>query len=352
MLHAEITLPRLLRANCLLLAGIFAALCAVNAAAQAGPTVDNNKGLPDNKVEGRLFFPSGTPVAPIRVRLSGDRGEQSANTDRDGRFWFRGLRPGRYTLIVDGGPAYQSVSQMVDVIPLGTPSAQGDNFSQTATINIRLQPSTGPETKTGVINAELSDVPKEALDLYNSALKLANQGDRKKATELLKKAISIHPQFVPALNGLGVQYMKLGELDSAAETFSSALKIQPENFSLHLNYGLVLFQQKKYVEADQELDLALRKNEASATAHFYKGRTLIGLQRYADAEVQLQRVVALGGEEANLAHRYLGGLYVEKGDNVRAISELETFLKLEPKAKEADKIREMIKQLQQKSPGQ
>jgi Tfp pilus assembly protein PilF len=252
---------------------------------------------------------------------------------------------------VEGGDLYQSVSQMVDVMPLGSGSMQGDNPSQTATLTIRLQLKSS-DSGSGVVTADLSKIPKEAVELFNSALKSANEGDRKKATELLKKAISIHPQFVAALNGLGVQYMKLGELDNASETFSSALKIEPEVFILHLNYGLVLFQQKKYSEADHELDLALKKNEASATAHFYKGRVLIALRRFDEAERELQRVVTLGGEEASIAHRYLGGLYVEKGDNARAISELQTFLKLDPKTKEAEKIRELIKQLQQRSPAQ
>jgi tetratricopeptide (TPR) repeat protein len=351
MLVIQVSLPRLHHARVLLLAGVFIALCVTTATAQAGPTVDNTKGLPDNRIEGRLFFPSGTPGTPIRVRLSGDRGETSTNSDRDGRFGFRGLRPGRYTILVEGGTSYQSVSQLVDVMPLGSSGMQGDNPSQTATLNIRLELKTSPDSGSGLVTAD-SKIPKEAVELYNSALKSANEGDRKKASELLKKALSIHPQFVAALNGLGVQYMKLGELDNASETFSSALKIEPEVFILHLNYGLVLFQQKKYSEADHELDLALKKNEASATAHFYKGRVLIALQRYNDAELELQRVVALGGEEASLAHRYLGGLYVEKGDNARAISELQTFLKLEPKTKEAEKIREMIKQLQQRSPDQ
>lgn len=350
MLNIQVSLPGLRRARVLFLAGIFFALCVTTATGQAGPTVDNTKGLPDNRIEGRLYFPSGNPRTPIRIRLSGDRGEQSTNSDRDGRFYFRGLRPGRYTILVEGGDFYQSVSQLVEVMPLGSGSMQGDNPSQTATLNIRLELKTSPGSGSGLGTADFSKIPKEAVELYNSALKSANEGDRRKASELLKKALSIHPQFVAALNGLGVQYMKLGELDKASEIFSSALKIEPEAFILHLNYGLVLFQQKKYSEAEHELDLALKKNEASATAHYYKGRVLIALQRYDAAELELQRVVAQGGEEASIAHRYLGGLYVEKGDNARAISELQAFLKLEPKSKEAEKIRELIKQLQQRSP--
>jgi Flp pilus assembly protein TadD len=351
MLGIHAFFPVLHHIRVFLLAGVFLALCVSTANAQAGPGVDNTKGLPDNRIEGRVFFPTGPPATPTRVRLSGDRGDQSTNVDRDGRFSFRGLRPGRYTLTVEGGTTYQTVSQLVDVMPVASAGMQGDNPSQTATLNIRLQLRSS-DSGAGVATADLSNVPKEAVELYNSALKSATDGDRKKVVELLKKAIAIHPTFVAALNGLGVQYLKLGELDNASETFKAALKVEPDLFIPRLNYGIVLFQQKKYAEANTELDLALKKNEASSTAHYFKGRVLIALQRYDDAVIEFQRVVAIGGEEVSLAHRFLGGLYVQKGDNARALSELQTYLKLQPDSKEADQIKELIKKLQESNPKQ
>jgi len=329
-------------------AGLLLATFLSVAVGQSGPGVDNTKGLPDNRFEGRVLFPSGSALQTVRITLKGDRGDQSTNTDRDGRFEFRGLRPGRYTLLVDGGGVYQSVSEMVEVSPTGTGSMQGDNPSQMASLTIRLTPAPSSGIGVGTISA----VPKAATDLYNSALKLAQEGDRKKAIELLKQAIAIHPQFLAALNGLGIQYMKVGDFENAAQTFSAALRISPNDFLLHLNYGLTLFQQKKFEEAIHELDLALQAKEESSTAHYYKGRALIAGRRFAEAEVELQRTVALAGEETSLAHRYLAGIYLETGDNARAVSELQTFLKLEPKAKDADKIRDLIKQLESKKTGQ
>ena len=46
------------------------------------------------------------------------------------------------------------------------------------------------------------------------------------------------------------------------------------------------------------------------------------------------------------AHRYLEAMaYIEMGESVRAAVELEKYLSLSPKAKDADKIRDIIKQL-------
>lgn len=332
------------RAGFLFFMAVILAMFTASAFAQGGPGVDNSKGLPDNSIEGKIFFSGPAPGTPIKLQLTGDRGVQSANTDRDGRFFFKWLEPGRYTLTVDGGPNYESVSQFVEVRPIATPSMQGDRASQTATINIRLLPkgSGGPGS---VVNANFANVPKPALDAYNAALKAAQENDRKKAIEFLKTAVSLHPTFVEALNGLGVQYMKTGDLDKAAEAFSSALKIQPGLFILHLNYGAVLLQQKKNAEAQTQLALAVKAGDTSATAHFLHARALIALQRYDEAEKEFQRVVVLGGDDAAMAHRYLGGIYVEKGDKPRAISELEAYVKLMPQAKDADRVRDLIKQL-------
>ena len=60
---------------------------------------------------------------------------------------------------------------------------------------------------------------------------------------------------------------------------------------------------------------------------------------------ELRRAVALGGNDAKMAHRYLGVIYIERGEHARAVEALETYLRLEPKAKEAAQIREIIKDL-------
>jgi regulator of sirC expression with transglutaminase-like and TPR domain len=75
------------------------------------------------------------------------------------------------------------------------------------------------------------------------------------------------------------------------------------------------------------------------------GRALIGLLRYEEAERECLRALALGGDEARMAHRYLGAIYIERGEPARAVEALETYLRLDPKAAEAAQIRALVKQL-------
>ncbi len=146
-----------------------------------------------------------------------------------------------------------------------------------------------------------------------------------------------------------MQYLKKGELDKAAEVLTKVLKISPDAPEPLLNYGIVLLQQKKFAEAETQLREAVKKNESAYTAHLYFGITLIYVKKYDEAEAELQKAVTLGGPKAGQAHYYLGGLYWQTGKNRQAADELEMYLKLEPKASNAERVRTTVKELRSKS---
>ena len=52
-----------------------------------------------------------------------------------------------------------------------------------------------------------------------------------------------------------------------------------------------------------------------------------------------------GGEKLDMAHLYLGQVYSQKRKNAEAISELEKYLEMVPKAPNADRIKQAIEQL-------
>ena len=94
----------------------------------------------------------------------------------------------------------------------------------------------------------------------------------------------------------------------------------------------MLLQKKKFAEAEAQLRDAVKKNDNAFTAHLYFGITLIHFKKYAEAETELRKAIALGGPKASQAHYYLGGVYWQTGNYRQAADELETYLKLEPKA--------------------
>ena len=330
----------------LLCSAIAILILSFNAMAQSdvpGQTSPGNGG--QNTIQGDIITPGGKRMdRPVTVRLNTMRGELSTQSNGNGTFLFRQLTGGRYVITVDAGEAYAPASETLDIPHSGGTGRIGGMYS----VQVYLRPKAGAAAVSkGVISA--NDPPKAAVDLYNKALESVKAGERDKAIEQLKAALAIHPNFAAALNGLGVQYMKLGKYQAAYESFNAALTITPESFIVHLNCGITLFQLNKFAEAEKELAVALLKNGASGTAHLYRARALIALNRLDDAATNLKRAVEIGGEDVQIAHRYLAGVYMEKNQNAEAVKELELYLKSSAAAKETDQIKNLIKELNKKA---
>ena len=313
----------------------------------AGLSIAAQSDLQKNTIQGDIITPNGTRLDhPVMVWISSNRGELSTTSNGNGSFVFRQLGGGRFTVRVNAGDAYEEASEVVDITDSGS-TGNISRMGQIYSVQIHLRPKPGAPITKGVISA--NDPPQTALDLYNKALESVKEGHRDKAIEQLKGAVAIHPTFVAALNGLGVQYLKVGNHQAAFEAFTRALKITPDSFTLHLNCGISLFSLNKPAEAETQFAVAIAKNEAAGSAHLYHARALIALNRLNDAEIDLKRALEIGGDDVKLAHRYLAWIYVEKGENVEAVKQLEMYLIVSPDSKETDQIKNLIKELNKKA---
>jgi tetratricopeptide (TPR) repeat protein len=214
-------------------------------------------------------------------------------------------------------------------------------------VQIYLRPK-GSGSQAGITHAVPSNVPKAARDLYLKGVESARAGDRKKAIEQFKQAISQAPTFELAYNEMGVQYLTLGQADKAADAFANAIKLEPEEFVARLNYGIALLNLNKFAEAEKELRQALQKNVAAPTGHYYVALALMKQQQFDAAEREFKTSITNSNDHIAPAHKYLGGIYWRNKQYVRAADELERYIALNPKAPDADKIRDTIKDLRSK----
>jgi regulator of sirC expression with transglutaminase-like and TPR domain len=74
----------------------------------------------------------------------------------------------------------------------------------------------------------------------------------------------------------------------------------------------------------------------------------MGQQKLDEAETELQLSAKANSPDVAVTHKYLGGLYWGRREYKRAAEELETYLKLMPKAADADRTRAAIKELKEK----
>ncbi|HKS26596.1 MAG TPA: tetratricopeptide repeat protein [Pyrinomonadaceae bacterium] len=309
-----------------------------------------------NAISGRIYFPSGR-AADMRAKVSLETMTSSRLTvlaDTDGAFRFKNLAAGSYTVVIEAGEDYETVREPV-FIEGNSNLGRGVRIPmvpRTVMVPIYLRPKRAAakaEAKPGVLDAALANVPKTALELYQKAQDAIQANDSKKAIEHLRAALSLYPEFALALNSLGVEYLKLGNADRALEALRDAVRLSPDAFVPRLNFGIAYLEKKQFGEAESNLRLALQKNDGSPSAHMYLGITLISLRRYEEAEKELERAVSLkGGESMAQAHKLLGGLYWQRGQFKQAAEQLEVYLKLAPKAPDAERIRTTVKELRSK----
>lgn len=291
----------------------------------------------NNTIQGKVYFPAGDrntgKTIKLHIESANATGGASTVTDQDGVFRFNGLRAGSYEVVVDGGKDYENTREPVTIDPVG-----GGRIMQ---VNIALRP------KVDVSNPAFAGVPKSALDLYQKGTTAAQKGDAKGAVQFLTQAVSTYPNFALALSDLGAQYLKLLQWDKAAETFDALVKLKPDDAGAHLDLGIALYNigGEKLPLAEAQFREAIKLNSPGPSAHYYLGMTLVKTRKYPEAQSELELAVKNGGDNIALAHRYLGGLYQAAHKNKEAANELEKYLKLDPKAKDADRIKQSIADL-------
>jgi len=333
-----------------LLAFLLIVLISATGLSQSGGGVDTLGTGGRHTIQGRIYFPSGRRSdVRVKVRLTSlNSGELIVFSDVNGSFSFKGLEAGTYTVVVDAGDDYEQARESVYIETEAGSSRRGvvlPPVSRLYTVDINLRPKQEGRPKAGVVSAALAAVPEKARELYLKAVTSAEQGDNAKAISQLKSALNLFPEFPLALNELGVQYLRASQPDKAAEVLSKAVKLSAEDFAPRLNYGIALLNLHKLADAEEQLRVAVNKQSGAPTAHMYLGITL-AIQRKLDEGIkELDLAIASKSPEVTLAHRYLGGIYYERREYENAANELETYLKLVPKAPDAEVLRQKIREM-------
>jgi tetratricopeptide (TPR) repeat protein len=328
------------RAAGLALAACLLVLCSLHAGAQAP---GSSRGLPggegNHTIQGRVHFPTvqSNGSNRVKVTLQGVSASSTSSTltDEDGAFRFNQILPGSYSIVVDAGKDYETARESVNIDRENSVGSMISNVE----IMLKLKADANPA---------FANIPKAALDLYQKGAAAAQKGNAKGAVEFLSQAVSAFPNFPAALSELGLQYLKLVQMDKAAETFEALVKLKPDDATAQLNLGIALFSQNKLDQAETHLREAIKLNNAGSAAHYYLGVTLIKTKRYDEAQKELETTIANGGDSIAQAHKFLGGLYMSAKKNKQAADELEKYLQLDPKAPNAEQIRGTIKDLRSK----
>lgn len=288
----------------------------------------------------KVMLPDGKPAVGAKITLSAAEymGPNSGYADSDGTYNFSNLPGGNYTF-----------SARVEGLPQENESLTISRDSSSAsTFNIVLY-LRNPGQKKGDFysaNPMFKDVSKDALERFKKGMEKSQKNDHKGALAYFDEAITMFPQFAAAYYEKGAAHIKLEEYDKAISSFAKAIEIKPDYYEAKFSIGYTRFLMKDYEVAAAVFGDLLQKKKDDPQAFMYIGICLVHMNRIAQAEYALKQAVTLkGGENLALAHRSLAGVYIQQKKNADAITELEKYLQLVPKAPDADKLKQTITDL-------
>jgi tetratricopeptide (TPR) repeat protein len=276
----------------------------------------------DAKFRGTVKDEEGNPVpnAKITLTLIARNLSFSFKSNKKGKFYRRGIEPGRYLLTVEI-EGYQTLRKKIYIrageelkmdIVIEKKVALGNaknNFIQ----GIQFYQQKKFDKAIEAFQTALKYAPDFAEGYYNLGLAYLYKGDLNNAIINMEKAIKIKPDFIEAYFGLGQAYVNKGNEEKAIEIYKKASDINPNNAKVYVNLGALYFSIKKDDLAIESL-LKAKELDPSLPNTYYQ----------------------------------FGLLYLRKRDIKKSVENFKKFLELAPNAPEAEAVKAILHDLEKK----
>ena len=166
-----------------------------------------------------------------------------------------------------------------------------------------------------------------AQDLYNQILKIdpnyinalnnigvifQGLGKKQRAKECFEKAIKINPNYADAYYNLGNIFKDLGKNQKAKEFFEKAIEINPNYADAHNNLGNVFKDSGNLQKAKEFFEKAIENNPNHAGALNNLGVIFKELKKNREAKNCFEQVIKINPNHAD-AHNNLGVIFQELG---------------------------------------
>jgi Flp pilus assembly protein TadD len=283
----------------------------------------------------QIFMPGGAlPPRPIRFTLTRDDGRvEVVFTDTKGKFQVTGdlIRDADYVVTVESDGATYDTTVATFRILRGTP----------VYTTVFLRPFTSKsKVPPGVVDvgANDSNIPKEALAAYESGMKALEAGQTQVAITDLRRAISLSPHYLRAINDLGVLYLQLNQLSEAVELFRKAAKIDGKFYFARLNLGVVLHRLNNDKEAASILSELYAENRSLKGLALSYADALLGLAEFTKAEQVLKDALAQSAtdDQSQVDLHFKLGLVLNRQERfAEAVGEFQNAVALSPSAANA-----------------
>ena len=284
------------------------------------------------------------PGARASVSLYGATTPFSTSTlsDTGGRFRFRDLLPGAYTLAVFL-PGQGEARRTIEVGP-SLADSRG-RVSVTVDLGDSDLISHQALARRHVAPARQLSVPDPARREFDQALKKLSRRDVSGAVAHLERAVHIAPQYAAAWNHLGTIAYQTREYPRAESHFRKALERDPEAFEPLVNLGGVLLNLDKGKEALAYNRHAVLSRPNDALANSQLGLNYFTLGDLDRAVKHLTHAKRLDPSHFSHPQLTLAEIHLRRQNRPAAAAELEDFAQRHPDAPQAAKAREAAAKL-------
>jgi tetratricopeptide (TPR) repeat protein len=190
---------------------------------------------------------------------------------QDGRFEVRGMSEGNYLLYVKNRVGATLHREVVHIQTMDR------------RLFVRIpEPSLGEKPASGVVslNQLTHKPPKAARKAFEKSVALVNKGDEHGSFLLLQKAVEIDPEYVQAINNLGVRHMLAARLDQAAECFERSIALDPHSYPAHSNLAHIFILKANFKAAETAARRAIELDGEDPKPAYLLGLSLVMQQKY------------------------------------------------------------------------
>jgi Tfp pilus assembly protein PilF len=198
------------------------------------------------------------------------------------------------------------------------------------------------------VSATTYTAPKDARKAYEKGLEAERNGKLADARRYFEKAVEIYPSHANAWFQLGTVLQKENQKDAARTAYIQATTIDTKFLPPYLSLAFMAGEAENWTEVLNLTGHILDRDPLNyADAYFYNSVANYNLKKTEDAEKS-----ALQAERLDLRNRFpqlhllLAEIFAQKSNYPTAISEMQTYLKLAPHAKNADQVRERVTKLE------